>query len=316
MDERHTQIREGAGLEESKLNTEFIDWLRKWSTPILLVVAVIALGWVAYQRWEQAKAAKVDAAFEELSAVNTPGAKPESLVAVAESYDGIKSVSALARLAAADRYLELVRQGVKAGAAVAADGSVEATDLMTEEDRTRNLAEAERLYQQVLQQASGDRSRALQAIGAAYGLAAVAECRGKLDEAKSHYERVVELAKYSGFTTHEELAQERIGDLGKLGEAPKLYAKAELPKPPPPPAPETPPLLNVPAPTGDAGATGATGATGTTGAATPEAATGSTGAPAGAPGATGTTGAPPAGTGARGGTGEPAPTGAPAPAPK
>ena len=48
MEERQTQIREGAGLEESKLNVEFIDWLQRWSTPILLLVAGAALGMGLY----------------------------------------------------------------------------------------------------------------------------------------------------------------------------------------------------------------------------------------------------------------------------
>jgi hypothetical protein len=42
MDERQTQIRERAGLEEARYNQDFIEFLRRFGTPILMVAAVIA----------------------------------------------------------------------------------------------------------------------------------------------------------------------------------------------------------------------------------------------------------------------------------
>lgn len=338
MDERHTQIREGAGLEESKLNVEFIAFLQKWSTPMLLVVALVALGFVAYQRLEKARIDKVNRAFDELNgALNNPNPKPELVAAVANDYEGVRGVPALARLAAADRYLELVRKGIKAGATIGQDGTVTKDDLMTEEDRTKALGEAERLYQQVLDKNSGNNAKALHAFGAAYGLAAVAECRGDLETAKKFYEKAGELAKYAGFDEQESLAKKRIEGLASLASVPKLYTKEELPKPPEPPAitPNLPMLDGQPGATGATGGTGATGTPGATGSTggvfvpspAPEAATGSTGA-TGATGSTGTTGTtgspanpptapqnpPPAPSGATGGTGtQPAAPAAPPP---
>src|SRR5262249_19526881 len=79
-EERQTQIREGAGLEESKLNVEFIDWLQKWSTPILLLIALTALGILGYKKWEKAKLDEVDRGFGELTAAaDIPAPNPESL---------------------------------------------------------------------------------------------------------------------------------------------------------------------------------------------------------------------------------------------
>jgi len=296
MDERHAKITEGAGLEESKLNTEFIDWLRKWSTPILLVIAVVVGGYGLYKRMERAKAEKVQLAFDELNAViGTPNIKPESLTAIADSYEGIKAVASIARLAAADRHLELVRKGIEAGAVIAPDGTVPAEEALTEAERSRHLDEAARLYQMVLTKETGTNGRALQAMGAAYGLAAVAESRGQMDQAKAAYERVIEIAKYAGFEGQEQLATKRIETLGEIAGMPKLYAKAELPQPPAPPAPPAPtgstpdpnaplpplPTLEVPASTGEPGATGSTGSTGATGP------TGGEPAPTGTPAPTG-----------------------------
>src|SRR5262245_6692809 len=151
MDERQTQIREGAGLEESKLNVEFIDWLQKWSTPILMVVAVVALGVVVYKRWQKAKLDEVDRGFGELtSAIDSGTPNPESLKAIAEQYEGVRAIPVLARLEAADEYLRSVRTGMKAGAKVEADGKIPAEDVLTDEDRTRYLGQAETLYRSVL----------------------------------------------------------------------------------------------------------------------------------------------------------------------
>jgi hypothetical protein len=307
MDERQQQIREGAGLEESKYNVEFIEFLQKWSTPILLLVAVAALAMVVWKRVEKARIDKINVAFTELAtATETANANPEALKGLAETYEGVRSVASLARTDAADQYLRAVRTGMKPGAKLNPDGSIAPEDALSDDERTRLLGEAERLYTEVLNKNRGDASKSLLSIGSLYGLASVAECRGQFDVAKGFYEQVVTLAESAGFTEHALAAKKRIEDSAKFVEVPKLYIAADLPKPPPPPAP--------PAPTGVTGSTGAQPATG------PEAATGATGTPAptGAPapsqpGATGPAGtAPPTGAPAATGSPAPAPTGVPA----
>lgn len=292
MEERQTQIREGAGLEESKLNVEFIDWLQRWSTPILLLVAVAALGMVLYKRYEKSKIDEVNRAFAELAATSAGGnPSPESLKGIAETYAGVRAIPVLARLDAADVYLRSVRLGVKTGSKLAADGSVTPEDALSADERTRYLNEAESLYKSAFEGASTDPRKVLLAIGAAYGLAAVAETRGDTDAARPWYDRVIKMADSAGFPEHVNVARARLEGLPKLKDQPKLFAAAELPKPPPPPLPPAP--------------TGATGATGV----------GISDVPTGTPAAPGTTGAPPT-TGAPATTETPAappPTGTPAP---
>ena len=304
MEERQTQIREGAGLEESKLNVEFIDWLQKWSTPILMVIAVCALSVVVYKKWEKAQLAKVDQAFAELTAAaDVPSPSPESLKGIADQYQGIRAVSTLARLKAADEYVQCVRLGVKTGAKVGNDGTVPAEDLLSAEERTRYLSEAERLYQTVLDKNASAPGRTLHAIDAASGLAAVALCRGDNAAATQALDRMAKLAESQGFADQAAAAKKRIEEIAKLGPTPKLYAAAELPKPPEPPKPAGSPesILNLPG-----AAAGATvGAPAATGAAPAPAPTPGEPAPTGSPASTGE---PPA-------TGTPAPTGSPA-APK
>ena len=293
MDQRQAQIREGAGLEESKLNVEFIEWLRRWSTPLLLVAAIAALGWVLYQKFERAQLAKVDRAFGELETAMVAGS-PETLKAVADAYSGVRAVPVMARLGAADAYLRAARAGVRPGAALKQDGTVDAADVLSDQDRASMLDQAQGQYAEVLKATESDERNSLHAIGAAFGLAAVAESRGDMEGAKKNYEKAQTLAERGGFPGPGEVAKKRLADLPSRAQPPKLYAKAELPTPPAPPPPPAPP-----APTGATGPTGAVGVTGPTGA------TGATG-DTGSTGPTGPTGTVPA----------PAPTGAtPAPAP-
>jgi hypothetical protein len=242
MDERTTQIREGAGQVESKLNTEFIDWLRKWHMPILLVVALAALSWVGYQRWQAARDNEITQAFTEMQNAQSP----EALRSIAANYEGIRSVSEMARLRAADIYLQAFRTGVKPGSQPQPDGTFTADDLLGASDRPGMLEQAEMLYRTVLDSTSRSQAKALLGVGASFGLAAVAESRGELDAARQQYERTAELAEWGGFPGQAEIARERIKKLPELAQPPRLYAAAELPKPPAtePPVAFDPSMLN------------------------------------------------------------------------
>src|SRR5438874_2058363 len=103
MDERQSQIRERAGLEESRLNEDFIEFLRKWGTPALMVLAIVAVGYLGLNKYKKARDEKIDKAFfdyEQVSGSNNPS--PQSLTATAEEHEGVKAVSMLARRDAAD----------------------------------------------------------------------------------------------------------------------------------------------------------------------------------------------------------------------
>lgn len=245
MDERQQQIRERAGLEESRLNTELIDFLRSWSTPVLLVIAAVAAGYVLYQRWDQSKLAEVNQAFVELdAAVSTGNPSPEALRQLAEQYDGIRGVPILARLEAADAYLEAVRTGLRPGAVVGPDGKVQnEQDQLGDADREQYLKEAESLYRQALADAERMPNGSIHQMSALYGLAAVAESRGDLDGAKGHYERVKTVAEAAGFPLQVKLAQQRIDTLPQISTEPVLVAEAQLPRLPWVPEPAPAPAL-------------------------------------------------------------------------
>lgn len=226
MDDRTREIREGAGLVESRLNTAFIDWLRKWSTPILIVAAVALLGYMGWQKLQAARITRVNTAFSELAAASEgSNPSPDSLRRVADEFDGVRAVGHLARLSAADIYLEAVRRGIKVGRATTSEPLPE--DLLTPEERDMYLREAEGLYEVVLAKAGGDADMAIHAAGAAFGLAAIEECRGATDAARSRYEAAKAIAEKAGMTVHARIAEERIADLPTLPEA-TLPTEAEL----------------------------------------------------------------------------------------
>lgn len=241
MDERQQQIRERAGLEESRLNQDFIDWLRKWSPWILGACAVAAVGYAGWNRYQQAQEQRVEAAFQELEAVRaSTNPSPESLLEVAEAHT-VGAVPILARLAAADTLLDSVRRGVRAGASVNADGTLaNAEDELKGEEREQLLTRAAEQYQWVVDRTSADSSQAVHTIGALYGLAAVAECRAKFDDAKATYQRIIDVSEKAGFGPHASVAKDRLAGLDALATLDPAPPKAQVPAPldttPKPPA--------------------------------------------------------------------------------
>lgn len=231
MDERQAAIKEGEGLTESRLNTDFLEFIKKWGMHALLVAAILALSYRGWQFLEQRRVARVDDAFRQLEAAGPAStANPRALLDLAADFEGTRSVAILARLRAADAYMVAVRRGVHPGAVLNAEGQLESQDdLIDEADRALFLDNAEREYNTVRQQTTGKPKLAIHELNALYGLAAVAESRGNLDAAKAYYEEVIALAKSQNLEPHPEIAQHRIDTLPELEQVPHLYTMAELP---------------------------------------------------------------------------------------
>jgi hypothetical protein len=232
LDDRQQGIREGAGLEESRLNTEFIDWLRRWGTTLLMVFAILALGYALYERYQRSLDDTRDQAFIALEASASSGAlpSPEAMRALAAEYPGVTGVRLVALTKAADAYLGVARLGVRPGATYDKDGIYQESDLLSEVERADQLTQAEGLYNQVLDASAKDRGLVLHAIAAAYGLAAVAETRGTSDQAKALYERAATLAEDAGYQDAGVLARKWAGDQASIASPPTLIAKSQLAK--------------------------------------------------------------------------------------
>jgi len=244
MDDRQRQIREGAGQLESRLNQEFIEFLQKWSMPLLIVVALGAVGYAGWTRYKKAEVEKVNVAFQELESVtNSANPSPQSLSRVADEYERVRSVPHLARLAAADAYLKAVRLGVKPGSELKPDGSLSnPADALTEQDVVQNLNQANQLYQRVADDTAGKPGVAMLRVSAIYGLAAIAESRKLPDEAQKNYELIASITDGGPYESHAKVARARIASLKDLDSNIKLFSKAELPELPALPDLVTPPL--------------------------------------------------------------------------
>lgn len=246
LEERQKKIVEGAGREEARLNTEFIDLLRKWYPLVLGLIAVTAGGVAAWTHYKRHNAAKQDAAWAEFDAAMVAG-KPENLVAVANDFSD-RTPAITAKLTAADIRLDAFRTALPPGIRMDPMGNLpEGATLLTEDQRKAELDQAEALYREALRQADGSSTGVrLLAINARMGLAAVAESRGQLDGAREQYTKVGEDAKAIGFSGLERLAKARLDSLSKLEKSPRLYAEGELhASVKPVEAPMTTPMTNI-----------------------------------------------------------------------
>jgi hypothetical protein len=212
MDDRQTQIRQGAGLEESRINTDFIDFLNKWSSPVLIGLGLIGLGWAGLRYLDRKKTEKIDNGFSAYSDT-VSGANPSeaSLRNIAENYEGVRSVPELARLDAIDIYLRAAIAGVEPGAEVdPVNGLPRTADDRLDEERTIGyLQRARDLSQQVIAATKDDEGKRLLTIHAMMRLAAAHEGLGAGAEAKSTYTSIVTMAKASGFPELATLAETR-----------------------------------------------------------------------------------------------------------
>lgn len=222
------QIREGAGLEESRLNQDMVDFLKKYSTPILfvicgVVVAYAGLNWVRTKRAEA-----LDRAFMHFSEA-TRTRSPDSLLAVAQEHAGQRAVPTLARLEAADIHLRAARTGVAVGAQLNADGTpADEADVLTPEQRAQQIEQAAALYQRVVDDSHGTDAN-LTAISGMFGLAAVAEMRGDTAAAEQWYTRIADRARGAQLPGLEKIANERKATLNTIANTPTLYSSAQLP---------------------------------------------------------------------------------------
>lgn len=222
MDDRQRTIVEGAGLEESRLNQDFIEWLRKWGTPILMVVVVLSGGYAAWNMWARYQESSHDEAYAQLHAAAVAGS-PDNLVVVAEEHKGQGAVYELALIEAADAYLESARLGVRPGGA-----SENQDDLLTEEQRDANLRRAGELYQSLADRTAATRGHEIHHLNGLFGVAAVAESLGENDRARESLMAAAEVADRAVYPRIAQVARERIASLDTLSTDARLYNQAEV----------------------------------------------------------------------------------------
>lgn len=262
MDERHSQIKEGAGLDESRLNTDFLDFINKWGPRLLLVFIVIMGLYLGRNYFKDQKIKRVSEAFRDYNEVHLAGtpstmlirdigldgdAAPDTILEVARQHRSITRVARLAELRAADSAMAVVYGGIEPGATLTPQGTVEdPADLLTDDRRAELLDQAASLYQTVLDATQDDESQVLLAIEASFGLATVAESTGNLDDAASWYDKARTRAQAANFPKLADLATARTDALPELAEPVVLISQAQLYVPPPPVIPDPEPIAVPP----------------------------------------------------------------------
>ena len=221
---------EQTDLSESRVNEEFIDWLKKWGNGILLAVLLVALAGVGWQWLERSANERRDAAWDGLTSAELPS----SLQEIAVEAEGVDSVSILALMQAADKYLTSVQSGTRF------DREPGSEDYKLDaETRTAFLEQANTLYGEVITKVGDEYkttfAKKLFVISALFGQAAIAESRGQLDDGKALLARISEIAQpqYPQLATQ---AGQRSDSMDVLAVKTSFPAQADLPKPPVPEA--------------------------------------------------------------------------------
>ncbi len=231
MDERQQQIKAGAGLEDSRVNEDFKEFLEKWGFWMLLLVAA-GFGSIAGVQWlERQRIEKVDSAFAAYEgATGTANPNPEALIRVADEFEGVRAIPDLSRLRSADIYLQAARSGLRPGAEYTPEGELmNEDDLLSDEQIGRYLDQAQSLYAQVLERSRT--SGSVLSIDSAFGLAAVAESKGDAEAARRAYATASEMANEHGRPVLARVADGRGAELSEgVPERMALYSEADLPE--------------------------------------------------------------------------------------
>lgn len=170
-------------LTESRVNEDFVDWLKNKGPTWLLVVLVGICGYLAVVRYRQHKVDYVQEAWAAYFAADLPAAFED----VARDYEDVGQLPSVARLSAAEKLLRSVQTGLALGATAPEAGGEPALDALSEEDRAEYLRRAETFFQTVVDADTGENDVALLVIKATNGLAAIAESRGDAETAQRRY---------------------------------------------------------------------------------------------------------------------------------
>jgi hypothetical protein len=215
MDQRLKDVHQ-TDLTESRINEDFVDWLKTKGPQWLLLIMIGVAGYL-----NEAWAALLDCRL------------PGSFEDVAMKYSEVRGLPQQALNMGGDVLLNAVAAERPLGADTNPTAQTPPAEI-TEEERTDYLARAERFYQAVADSDDGSLGLTLHAVDALQGLAVVAESRGDVDDARRGYE----LAAGRAADFYPQLAERirgRAGNVEQYAVAVHLPAQADLPARPPQP---------------------------------------------------------------------------------
>ena len=226
MDDRQRGVEIGAGLQESRLNTELIDFLQKWGPRILYALLAIVLVYVGMNWWRGEQDRTLAEAFAEYEAAKATGS-PQALLAVADKFPGRAAIADIARLEAAGALLQAGSFGIAPGGDPF-DPAPE--DLLSDDDRRAMIERAEGLAQGVLDATRNNPDRARFAQSARWQLVSIRLSLGDTDGANAALAEFLEKGAELGFASDEMIGVERRGLIADATPAVSLPTIDDLPE--------------------------------------------------------------------------------------
>lgn len=239
-DKRRLQQVQTQDLTESRINDDFVYWLKKNGSNYLLVVLLAACAALGYNYWQRKNVEKASTAWSELGQAEMP----DSLERVAKEHADNPQVAMIALLSAGDRRLAQLRSGEE----IAKQGDTPAK-LFTDESRKIFQDAAYEDYLKAgeiaVKLANGNKQQAISVfLPTIFGRAAICESRGDFEGSKRLLDEAAQLAG-DRWPSYEKLAKWRATETLTLATPVELPLTAQLPTP----APTTP--VQVPTPGDD-----------------------------------------------------------------
>ena len=220
-------------LTESRINDDFVFWLKKNGMNYLLVVLIAACALLGFNYWQRKNVEKTAAAWSDMMNATLP----EALEQVAKDHADVPQVAMMALLSAGDLRLRQIQSGVVSSAVRDAQGTV-TTPAVLLDDAGRKIAQdaADEDYQNAAdlatKAAGGSRANAaLVVLQSLFGRAAIAESRGDI-EASRKFLADAETTAGENWAPIAKLAKARIEGLVALATPITLPRNADLPTPP------------------------------------------------------------------------------------
>jgi hypothetical protein len=225
-DKKRLQQVQQQDLTESRLNDDFVFWLKTKGVNYLLILLIIACAWMGWNWWKDRQQAARDRAWADFAQATLPQAFDE----VARMHAGIDSVALFAWLKAGDAHLREIQTGMVGGgsAGTGPDGMLVESAPLDDEALAIARSAADAYYTKVLESAGAAEGRIPFRVAALFGRAAIAESLGDLDAARRHLEAAAALAD-GPFPAYAAQARARIDSLPLLAKRPELPPAASLP---------------------------------------------------------------------------------------
>ncbi|MDG2022738.1 MAG: hypothetical protein P8J59_12400 [Phycisphaerales bacterium] len=220
MDDRLKQV-QTTDLTDSRVNHEFVGWLKTSGMNWLLTLLLVACAILAWDWWNRRQDESRDAAWNELAAATSPAA----FQGVAKTHAEVDAIAELAMLTAGDLLLNSVKTGLRPGLTAADEGA-----RLSDEEKVQSLKEADGFFARAAELAGSRPGFAGKPVilASLFGRAAVAESEDRLDDARTYLKEATKIASPE-YAPMAEQAQARLATLEGISMHAELPAEAQIP---------------------------------------------------------------------------------------